>query len=78
MSLQGGETAVGFFMDGEEAQQPVIMGLLNRNQEVESTISSDDTITPTGSSAFETFTSKTQEQSITARDVNFTRKNLHP
>ena len=75
MSLQGGETAVGFFMDGEEAQQPVIMGLLNRNQEVESTISSDDTITPTGSSAFETFTSKTQEQSITARDVNFTRKN---
>jgi len=75
MSLQGGETAVGFFMDGEEAQQPVIMGLLNRNQEVESTISSDEKIKPTGSSNFETFTNKTQEQSITARDVNFTKKN---
>ena len=75
MSLQGGETAVGFFMDGEEAQQPVIMGLLNRNQEVESTIGSDEKIKPTGSSNFETFTSKTQEQSLTARDVNFTKKN---
>ena len=74
MSLQGGETALGFFLDGEEAQQPVIMGLLNRNQEVESTISSDEQIKPTGSSNFETFTSKTQEQSITARDVNFTKK----
>ena len=75
MSLQGGETAVGFFMDGEEAQQPVIFGLLNRNQEVESSISSDDQIKPTGSSNFETFTNKTQEQSLTARDVNFTKKN---
>ena len=46
MSLQGGETALGFFLDGEEAQQPVIMGLLNRQQDAESSISSDDKITP--------------------------------
>ena len=31
LSLVGGETAVGFFLDGEEAQQPVIIGLLNRS-----------------------------------------------
>ena len=30
MNLIGGETAVGFFLDGEEAQQPVIFGLLHK------------------------------------------------
>ena len=75
MSLQGGETALGFFLDGEEAQQPVIMGLLNRNQEVESSITSDDQITPDKSGGFETWTNETQGQSITARDNNFTKKN---
>ena len=30
MALVGGETAIGFFLDGEEAQQPVVMGLLHR------------------------------------------------
>ena len=34
MNLVGGETAVGFFMDGEEAQQPVIFGLLHRQGNV--------------------------------------------
>ena len=75
MSLQGGETAVGFFMDGEEAQQPVIFGLLNRNQEVESSISSDDQITKSKSSAFETWTNDSQTKSRSARDNTFTRKN---
>ena len=75
MSLQGGETAVGFFLDGEDGQQPVIMGLLNRNQETESSKGSDENITPDMSGGFETWTNKTQEQSITARDTNFTKKN---
>ena len=35
LSLVGGETCIGFFMDGEEAQQPVVMGLLHRHAEVE-------------------------------------------
>ena len=74
MSLQGGETAVGFFLDGEEGQQPVVMGLLNRNQEAETSIGSDDQITPDKSGGFETWTNATQEQSITARDVNFTKQ----
>ena len=42
MSLVGGETAVGFFLDGENAQQPVIMGLLHRSGNVIT-----DTISPT-------------------------------
>ena len=75
MSLQGGETALGFFLDGEEAQQPVIMGLLNRNQETESSISSDDKITPDKSGGFETWTNETQGGSLTARDNNFKKKN---
>ena len=38
MNLVGGETAVGFFMDGEEAQQPVIFGLLHRQGNVPDSI----------------------------------------
>lgn len=34
MSLEGGETCVGFFLDGEDAQQPVIIGLLHRNANI--------------------------------------------
>ena len=39
MTLVGGETCIGFFMDGEEAQQPVIMGLINRHNGIENSIS---------------------------------------
>ena len=63
MSLQGGETAVGFFLDGEEAQQPVIFGLLNRNQEVMSSITSDSAITPEKSSEFKNITNESQKKS---------------
>lgn len=34
--LVGGETVFGFFLDGEDAQQPVIIGSLYRNSNVES------------------------------------------
>ena len=33
-SLRGGETCMGFFLDGDEAQQPVVMGLINRHLEI--------------------------------------------
>ena len=39
MTLVGGETCIGFFMDGEEAQQPVIMGLINRHNGIENSVS---------------------------------------
>tara|TARA_Y100001963_G_scaffold147131_1_gene223040 strand:+ start:141 stop:2642 length:2502 start_codon:yes stop_codon:yes gene_type:complete len=37
-ALTGGETAIGFFLDGDEAQQPVIMGLLHRSSSVTNSI----------------------------------------
>ena len=58
LSLVGGETAVGFFLDGEEAQQPVIIGLLNRSQEVADSISEEE-IFATGSSQFGVMTGYT-------------------
>ena len=36
--LVGGETCLGFFLDGDEAQQPVIMGVLDRQNNVENAI----------------------------------------
>ena len=42
LTLVGGETALGFFLDGEEAQQPVIIGLLNRHNSVRNSISADE------------------------------------
>ena len=32
--LSGGETAFGFFLDGDDAQQPVVVGVLHRNASV--------------------------------------------
>ena len=36
--LVGGETCLGFFLDGDEAQQPIIMGVLDRQNNVENAI----------------------------------------
>jgi hypothetical protein len=41
-SMVGGETVFGFFLDGEEAQQPVVFGCLQRNlKEVKNTITKE-------------------------------------
>jgi len=37
-NLAGGETVFGFFLDGDDAQQPVIVGCLYRNENVKSFI----------------------------------------
>jgi len=42
LTLQGGESCIGFFLDGEEAQQPVIMGLLGRPSGVKNSISPEE------------------------------------
>ena len=34
-ALQGGETVFGFFLDGEEGQQPVVLGLFHANSSIE-------------------------------------------
>ena len=56
LNLVGGETAIGFFMDGEEAQQPVIIGLLHRSKEVDNSSISESEIFTTGSNQFKPFT----------------------
>ena len=52
-ALTGGETAIGFFLDGDEAQQPVIMGLLHRSADVANSIGEGDAAK---SSQFQPFT----------------------
>ncbi len=59
-TLTGGETAVGFFLDGEEGQQPVVMGLLHRSTEVKNSISEAE-MKSVQSSHFRPFTGHPQE-----------------
>ena len=80
--LTGGETAIGFFLDGDEAQQPIIMGLLHRSADVANSIGEGDAAK---SSQFQPFTGhpKKIRQSIpdTKREVVDTKsikKNSDP
>ena len=54
MILAGGETCMGFFLDGDDAQQPVIMGLLPKFNKVEDEISNQE-IDSVKSSCFKPF-----------------------
>ena len=54
LCLAGGETCIGFFLDGDEAQQPVIMGLLHRHANAMNNIS-DEEIDSQDSNNFKTF-----------------------
>ena len=56
-SMVGGETVFGFFLDGEEGQQPVIFGALQRNlHSVENTITKEQ-LNKKKSPWFDTFSS---------------------
>ena len=54
MILAGGETCMGFFLDGDDAQQPVIMGLLPKFNRVQDEISNQE-IDSVKSSGFKPF-----------------------
>ena len=54
MILAGGETCMGFFLDGDDAQQPVIMGLLPKYNKVDDQISNQD-VDSVKSSCFKPF-----------------------
>lgn len=54
-NLVGGETAFGFFLDGEDAQQPVVVGLIFRNPSTKSLINAES-IAQEKSSQFKPFT----------------------
>lgn len=63
-SMMGGETVFGFFLDGEDAQQPVIFGSLQRNLTgVKNTISKE-AIEAEKSAGFSVFTGKIAGEKI--------------
>lgn len=41
-NLMGGETCFGFFLDGDDAQQPVVVGLLYRHPDVQNYLEDDE------------------------------------
>jgi len=55
INLKGGETCFGFFIDGDDAQQPVVIGLLHRSDGVKNLIS-EESIAKEKSSQFKPFT----------------------
>jgi len=55
LDLKGGETCFGFFMDGDDAQQPVVFGLLHRSDGVKNLIS-EQNVKADLSSGFKPFT----------------------
>ena len=57
--LAGGEICIGFFLDGEDAQQPVIMGLLPKFDEIPDEISNEE-IDSVKSSGFRAFSADLQ------------------
>jgi hypothetical protein len=55
LDLKGGETCFGFFLDGDDAQQPVVLGLLHRSDGVKNLIS-EQNVKADMSSGFKPFT----------------------
>ena len=55
LDLKGGETCFGFFLDGDDAQQPVVLGLLHRSDGVNNLIS-EQNVKADMSSGFKPFT----------------------
>ncbi len=68
MTLVGGETCIGFFMDGEEAQQPVIMGLVNRHGGIKNSISESE-IKNNKSSGFRNSTGRNEDKTTKRKSV---------
>jgi|688.fasta_scaffold03301_35 hypothetical protein len=56
MMIVGGETVYGFFLDGEDAQQPVIVGCLHRNESASKNFITPEFLAKEKSSQFKPFT----------------------
>jgi len=54
INLKGGETCFGFFLDGDDGQQPVVIGLLHRNDGVKN-LQTEDVVKKEKSSRFKPF-----------------------
>lgn len=66
-NLTGGEVCFGFFLDGDDAQQPVIVGLLHRHRAVEN-------LPEDSEFAFQPFTGHPSNVSSTKREAPSTTK----
>jgi hypothetical protein len=55
INLKGGETCFGFFLDGDDGQQPVVIGLLYRSDGVKN-LQTEDVVAKEKSSKFKPFT----------------------
>jgi hypothetical protein len=55
LDLKGGETCFGFFLDGDDAQQPVVVGLLYRSSGVNNLVK-QELVEKEGGSRFKPFT----------------------
>lgn len=55
INLKGGETCFGFFLDGDDGQQPVVIGLLYRSDGVKN-LQTEEVVTSEKSSRFKPFT----------------------
>lgn len=74
VDLKGGETCFGFFLDGDDGQQPVIIGLLYRSSGVNNIIE-ESIIEKEKSSRFRPFTGHPGNQvPSTQRDVRSSKK----
>ena len=68
LAVVGGETCIGFFLDGEEAQQPVIMGLIGRQGKTFNSIGEDE-IDRTGSNQFKNSTGGNEDKTTKRKPV---------
>lgn len=67
-NLMGGEAVLGFFLDGEEAQQPVVISCFYRNESVKNLIT-PELISKEKSSQFQPFTGMQGSLSATATRI---------
>jgi len=76
LTLVGGERVLGFFLDGEDAQQPVVMGLFPKYDNVKNTYKASE-IAFRKSSGFESFEAYTRPNSAQPAAPNNLQTNVN-
>ena len=77
LTLVGGERVLGFFLDGEDAQQPVVMGLFPKYDNVKNTYKGSE-IASRKSSGFESFEAYTRPNSAQPAAPNNLQTTVNP
>ena len=76
LTLVGGERVLGFFLDGEDAQQPVVMGLFPKYDNVKNTYKASE-IASRKSSGFQSFEAYTRPNSTQPAAPNNLQTNVN-